>query len=407
MSSTSTISLLRLTLVEGVGPILGRRLLETFGSAEAALAASPGDLERVEGIGPTRARRIHASMRDSEAALDRELALAQSLNVRVVALGDPSYPPLLTPCADAPLVLYHRGPAPCPHTDFPVAIVGSRHCTAYGVEQAERFATALAQAGLTIVSGGARGVDSAAHRATLRAGPTAAPTVAVLGCGLANCYPPENRDLFDEIVAAGGSIVSELPLATAPSAENFPARNRIIAGLSLGILVIEAPRGSGALITARLAIDDYNREVLAIPGRIDSRASEGSNELLRAGEAAMATRPSDVIDQIEAAARHHASGTHADRFRTPGDPEAPAPPTLFGPAAAPHRAPDPAPVPAPPPANLSPTQQALLDALAQPATLEELCRRTALDPALIQSDATILEVRRIIVRRGSTLARRS
>lgn len=377
---SSTLALLRLSLVDGIGPVLGRRAIAAFGSAEAALAASPADLERVEGIGPARARRMHASILNSAAALEREVLLAERLGVRVIALGDPSYPPLLAQAPDAPLVLYVKGADPCPPGAYPVGIVGSRHCTAYGVEQAERFSMALAQQGLVIVSGGARGVDTAAHRAALRVQGT---TVVVMGCGFAHCYPPENASLFDDIAHRQGTIISELPLEVAPSADTFPARNRIIAAMSLGIIVIEAPKGSGALITARVAIDDYNREVMAVPGRIDSRASEGSNELLKSGSAAMLTSPADAVDILESAARHLFQGTHADRF-APQSEElfATAAPTITG-------------------ASLSENQRTILAALSQPASIDDLCRSTGLEAASIQADTTILEVRRLVVREGS------
>jgi DNA processing protein len=394
MPASGTLALLRLTLVNGVGPVLGRRLIGAFGSAEQVFGASPADLERIEGIGSTKARRIHASMLESESALEREVELAETHRARIIPLGDPDYPPLLAEAVDAPLVWYVRGAAPCPAGTFPVGIVGSRHCTAYGVEQAERFSMLLAQQGLVIVSGGARGVDSAAHRAALRVQGT---TVVVMGCGLGNCYPPENAALFDDIASRGGTIVSELPILTGPSAENFPARNRIIAAMSLGVLVIEAPRGSGALITARVAIDDYNREVMAVPGRIDSRASEGSNDLIKSGEAAMATSPSDVIDLLESAARHQHEGTHEPRFA-----QLPLSPGVEGERSSRGRG-DLAReggVLVMPPA-MSEAQRAILEAVRQPASINDICRATGLEPATIQAETTILEIRRVLVREGS------
>lgn len=399
MPTSGTLALLRLTLVSGVGPILGRRLIAAFGSAEHVFGSSPSDLERIEGIGSAKARRIHASMLESEAVLEKEIELAEKHRARIIPLGDPDYPPLLAEAADAPLVLYIRGATPCPTGAFPVGIVGSRHCTAYGVEQAERFSMMLSQQGLVIVSGGARGVDSAAHRAALRVQGT---TVVVMGCGLGNCYPPENAALFDDITSRGGTIVSELPILTGPSAENFPARNRIIAAMSLGVLVIEAPRGSGALITARVAIDDYNREVMAVPGRIDSRASEGSNDLIKSGEAAMVTAPSDVIDLLESAARHQHEGTHEPRFASPpADSSGMGFPPVSAASSAPSSAFDAFHV------SLSPTQRAILDAVKQPASINDICRTTGLEPAAIQAEATILEIRRVLVREGSKFRVRS
>lgn len=411
MPSDSPLAMLRLTLVEGVGPILGRRLLLAFGGAASVFSATPAELERVEGIGSVKARRIAESIRASEAALDREVSLVEKLRVRVVALGDPLYPALLAQCPDAPLVLYVRGSIPCPQGSYALGIVGSRHCTPYGIEQAERFAAWLGQSGLWIISGGARGVDSAAHRAAVRVN---APTVAVLGCGLSHVYPPENAELFDRIVDTGGSIISELPLGTSPSPENFPARNRLIVGLSLGVLVIEAPKGSGALITARIALDDYNREVMAIPGRIDSRASEGSNDLIKKGEAAMITSPADVLDSMESLARHQFGGTHAHRFEaSPAADRAeheaeenPADPALFDPAQTPAESKKSNHAAAAIVSALTETQRRILEALVEPRSMAELCRSTGLEPAVLQAETTLLEIRKVVVRQGGVFARR-
>ncbi len=406
---SSTLALLRLTLVEGVGPILGRRLIAAFGSADLIFNAAPADLERIDRIGPAKARSIHASIRNSAEALDKELQLAEKIGVRIIALGDPDYPPLLAQADDAPLILYLRGEAPCPAGSFPVGIVGSRHCTAYGVEQAERFSMALAQQGLIIVSGGARGIDSAAHRAAIRVQGT---TVVVMGCGLANCYPPENAPLFADIASRSGSIISELPLNTTPSTDTFPARNRIIAAMSLGVIVIEAPRGSGALITARVAVDDYNREVMAVPGRIDSRASEGSNDLIKSGAAAMLTCPADAIDILESAARHLHEGTHADRFQPPlplgGGGRLPLP--LGGGGESSSRGRDTADQHRAEPislASITETQRAILEATREPASINDICRLTGLEPATIQAETTILEIRRVIIREGSKFRART
>lgn len=390
--------MLQLSLTPGIGPVMSRRLVRRFGSIEAMLRATPADLRQVEGIGDKLAAKFAAGLRESRGAAEREVELCERAGVRVVAAGEKGYPPLLAESRDAPIVLFVRGDPGAMTRAYTVALVGSRGCTPYGIEQAERFAGFLASSGLVVVSGGARGVDSAAHRAALRNRGT---TVAVLGCGLSHCYPPENADLFAQIVEGGGAIVSELPMDTPPTPENFPARNRVISALSLGVLVVEAPRGSGALITARCAVDDHGREVMAVPGRIDSPASEGSNELIKKGEAAMVTAPGDVLELLESQARHLWQGTHESRYASPdeGGLDADGAPvaTLFRGAAAPASA----------AVVLTERQTRVVGALASPLSLEELIRATGLDAGALQADLTILELRRVVRREGGTFARRA
>jgi len=385
----NTLALLRLTLAEGVGPVLGRRLIESLATPDRAFEASRAELQAITGIGEVKAEQIARSLRASEALLEPEVELAERLGVRIIGLGSPGYPPLLAETPDSPLVLYVRGTIPSGREDYALAIVGSRRATAYGIEQAERFSAWLSQAGLVIVSGGAAGIDTASHRGALRVNGR---TVAVLGCGLAHCYPPDNAELFERMVDGGGAIVSELPLSTSPGAENFPARNRIIAGLSLGVLVIEAPRRSGALITARQATEEYGREVMAVPGRIDSPASEGSNHLIRSGGAALVASPADVLDALESAARHHFDGTHAARFAPATEPDSSRPATE---PAGLKRAP------------LNAIQQAILECLDRPRSLEEICGKSGLEAGEVQAQTLLLEVRRLVVRSGGMLERRS
>ncbi|MEM8836127.1 MAG: DNA-processing protein DprA [Planctomycetota bacterium] len=376
-------ALLRLWLARGVGPVLVSRLVEAFGSAADALGASRERLERVPGVGVSRADAVLSAGSLERGVLGEELERAHEIGARFVVMGEDAYPTQLAQVPSAPIVLCVRGELPAERAAG-VAIVGSRRASAYGIEQAERFAMGLAGSGFVIISGGARGIDTAAHRATLR---VQGFTAVVMGCGLAHAYPPENKELYDDVVNAGGCLISELPTRERVSAENFPRRNRIISGLSLGVLVVEAPASSGALITARVAIDDQRREVMAIPGRVDAKSAEGSNELIRSGSAAMVTSPVHVAELLDAPRRHLAHGTHAARYAsaqppTPSEPEAPAA------------------------TNLSVSQQRLLHALDEPRTLDALVEDKGFEVGSVLADITVLEIRGLIARRGSLLERR-
>jgi DNA processing protein len=369
-------SLLALVLTPGLGPVLTARLLEAMGDAERALGASAAQLMRIRGIGETKAARIAPALRDARGRSQAEIERAAGMGVRLIAIGSEGYPGLLAEIPDPPPVLYVLGElAPADLDRYPVAIVGSRRCTAYGIEQAERFSGVLARSGLTIVSGGARGIDTAAHRGAMRADGR---TIAVLGCGLANRYPPDNAELFDKIADGRGALVSELPLATQPDSQNFPARNRLISGMSLGTIVIEAGRGSGALLTARHALEEHGREVMGVPGRVDSPASEGTLDLLRGGEAALVTSGRDVLDILEQPARHHWAGTHESRYA------------------------DPARSPA-----LGADEAAILEALDRPMSADELVEASGLAPGPMRAALTLLEMQGRIVRSGGRLERRT
>jgi DNA processing protein len=266
---------LKLIRADGVGPVTFGRLLKRFGSVDTALGASAGQLARVEGIGSATAERVAASRDKFDSCA--ELELAGKLGVWLMHMEDPRYPAVLKQIYDPPPVLYIKGMLGR-EVNLGVAIVGSRRCSLYGQEQASRFAHLLAAAGFTIVSGMARGIDTAAHTGALAA---EGRTLAVHGCGLSRIFPPENARLF-EFISACGACISELPLQAEPLAENFPPRNRIIAGLSLGTIVIEAGLRSGAMITARAALES-NREVMAVPGKIDSPLSQGPHQLIKQG----------------------------------------------------------------------------------------------------------------------------
>ena len=282
---------LRLQMTADIGPIRLRNLVAHFGSLDAVLSASMAELERVERVGPHVAESIFKSRHDED--VDREIEHATACGVRIVCMEDGDYPQPLLNIPDPPICLYIRGrlePADC----VAVAIVGTRRCSHYGREQAVRFGELLGRAGFTVVSGLARGVDGHAHRGALRA---EGRTIAVLGNGLTSVYPSEHETLADDI-ARSGAVVSELPLDAAPEAKNFPGRNRILAGLSLGVVVIEAGKQSGALITARLA-SEYNREVFAVPGRVDQpQYTHGVHSLVRDGQAQLVTCLEDILDEL-------------------------------------------------------------------------------------------------------------
>jgi len=266
---------LKLIRAEGVGPTTFGRLLKYFGSMDRALGASVSELTKVDGIGFKSAEQIAATRDKFDAA--REVERAEKLGVWIINFADERYPVLLKRIYDPPPVLYIKGSLSSAD-NLSIAIVGSRRCSLYGQEQASRFAHLLSSAGFTICSGMARGIDTFAHQGALASGGR---TIAVQGCGLGNVFPPENKKLF-ELIAESGACISELPLGYEPLSENFPPRNRIIAGLSLGTIVIEAGLKSGALITAEAALEN-GREVMAVPGKIDSPLSRGSNRLLKQG----------------------------------------------------------------------------------------------------------------------------
>jgi len=279
---------LRLIRAEGVGPATFIRLLKTFDSIDTILGCSAQRLQQVQGIGSVTAEKIVRSLNYDPIP---ELESAAAKGVWLVHYGDDRYPSPLRQLYAAPPVLYVRGSL-SKQDNLAVAIVGSRQCSIYGTEQASRFAYGLAAASITIVSGLARGIDTAAHRGALNA---AGRTIAVLGCGLAHIYPPENQRLHDQIVESG-AVISELPLNIEPKPENFPARNRIIAGLSMATIVAEADMGSGAMITAKYALE-IDREVMAIPGRVDNPVARGPNSLIKQG-AKLITSIEDVMDEL-------------------------------------------------------------------------------------------------------------
>ncbi len=280
---------LRLSLISGVGPRTRRALLDRFGSSEAALNAAPSQLRSVEGVGAKLVEKIVAARQQNDA--EEQIARCRDLGVTILADYETSYPALLGQIHDPPAVLFLRGEIR-PQDQAAIAIVGTRHATHYGIRQAERLAASLAQAGLTIVSGLARGIDAAAHRGALAAGGR---TLAVLGSGVLNVYPAEHEDLAAAVIGQG-ALISEAPPLAAPHSGVFPQRNRIISGLSLGVIVVEADHRSGALITARQA-NEQGREVFAVPGRVDDRTSHGCHRLIRDG-AKLVESADNVLEEL-------------------------------------------------------------------------------------------------------------
>lgn len=284
-----SLALLQLNLIPGLGPRMQSLLLARFGNASAVFRANGAELLEVDGIGPKISSAIvkHRAMTQAR----EEYAECRERGVELRFHNQPNYPRILGQIHDPSPVLYVRGTL-LERDELAVGIVGSRQCTMYGRMQAHRFAARLATAGITIVSGLARGIDAAAHRGAIEVGGR---TVAVCAPGLKQIYPPEHQGLAEEIAKAG-CLITESPLNRAPQRGLFPQRNRVIAGLSLGVIIIEAGRGSGALHTARHA-NEQGREVFALPGRVDSAASEGCHDLIRDGVALLRS-PEDVLEAL-------------------------------------------------------------------------------------------------------------
>ncbi len=279
---------LALKFVEKVGNVGFNNLVETFGSPRAVFDAPASSLQKIHRITQRTARDIKNF--DNWASVEEELELADKSNVSIITSDSPLYPILLLNIYDFPPILYVRGTLS--NQDINVAVVGSRMASTYGRFTTERLCRELAMKGITVVSGMARGIDSAAHAGAIAG---KGRTIAVLGSGIDIIYPPENRKLFEKI-AENGAVITEFPFSTQPAAFNFPARNRIISGLSLGVVVVEANEKSGSLITARVALEQ-GREVFAVPGNIDSPGTKGTHRLIREG-AKLVENTYDILEEI-------------------------------------------------------------------------------------------------------------
>jgi DNA processing protein len=278
---THTREWLAITLTPGLGPTRSRRLVEFMGGIEAVFHATLTELEAT-GIPVVSAQSLGTG-RSMELAHE-ELARASASGTQLIALDDPAYPSNLRQIYDPPLILYIQGDVEA-LSQPGIAVVGTRHPTPYGTGMAEKLASDLAARGLVIFSGLARGVDSSAHRGAIAA---KGKTVAVFGTGVDVVYPKENRKLVEQLLSAGGAVISEFPMGTSPTPQNFPIRNRIISGISIGVLVIEAAEYSGTRITSRCALEQ-SREVFAVPGNVTNKNSWGPNTLIKQGAKLVAT----------------------------------------------------------------------------------------------------------------------
>ena len=348
-----------LNLIEGVGPVRVRQLLEFFGDAPAILKASQSQLLQVRGIGADTAEAI--SNCEKSADLAGELKRIADFGCRVVIQSDEEYPASLREIYDPPVVLYLKGALTAKDKNA-VAMVGSRQTTHYGIETARKLAYQLAYVGVTVVSGGARGIDTAGHQGALAA---KGRTVCVLGTGINTVFPPENKDLFDRI-AENGAVMTQFPFNRNGDKQSFAIRNRIVAGMTLGTVVVEADLHSGALITANFATE-YGRQVFAVPGRIDSPRSKGCHDLIKKG-AKLCESAEDILSEFE---------------------------SLF-PAS--NKPPSPGETGVLPALELSKTEQQVYDALQtdDETSIDEVIRKSGLPSSAVSVALLSLEMKRVI-----------
>ncbi|WP_022835961.1 DNA-processing protein DprA [Salisaeta longa] len=353
-------ALIALSLVARVGPSRIRALLARFDAPSDVFRASAQALQQVDGIGPQTAQAIRAF--DDRAAVDEQWQQATDLGATLLTPWARDFPARLQQIYDPPAFLWMRGTLTAAD-ERGIAIVGTRRCTDYGRQVAHQLATGLARRGFTIVSGLAYGIDAAAHQAALDVGGR---TIAVLGSGIDNIYPPKHTAMA-RAIAAQGALLSELPLGAAPDASNFPERNRIVSGLTLGTIVVESHAKGGSLITARMATEQ-NREVFAVPGAVGKSSSVGTNRLIQRGHAKLVLSVDDVIDELALVLPADALPPSAGRASTPDASDTDASATDASTAA--------------PTPDLPPNEQALYDALSTtPVHIDSLCATLDLTPA--------------------------
>ncbi len=376
-------ALVALSLVAGVGPGRIAALVGAFGRADTVLTAPAARLAAVPGVGPELARRIRAF--DGWDEVEAQIRRAERIGARLVTRWSPSYPRLLAALDDAPAFLWVRGEIDA--DALAVGVVGTRRATPYGRRAAEAFAFDLAAAGIAVVSGLAYGIDGAAHAAALDAASQGAlgTTWAVLGSGVDRVYPGRHGPLADQIVASGGAVISELPMGAAPDAPNFPRRNRLVSGLCRALLVVEAHESGGALLTARLALDQ-NREVYAVPGPFDAPASAGAHALIARGEARLVTSPAELLADL--------LGTAAPTSGASSATTAPAGRPVSGLR---PRVPTFAPRPPAMPDDLAPAARTLWGALSRdPCALDDLLAAAHLDASTALVTLFDLELRGLV-----------
>jgi DNA processing protein len=383
MVSDEVKSLIHLSIIPGVGNQTIRCLLAAFGSAQRAVAATSKALAQVNGLTPDVRRQLIDGR--SRVSVDRELEFIQAHQCHILTINDESYPPLLKQISDPPPVLYVKGQL-SPQNTLSIAIVGSRSPTDYGKTTSRQLSYQLATRGATIVSGFARGIDTCAHHGALEGGGR---TIAVMGNGLSSVYPEENRDLADEIVEAAGALISEFPMMMPPKGTNFPRRNRVISGLTLGTLVVEASERSGSLITARCAAEQ-GREVFAIPGQIFSRVSEGTHDLINQG-ATLVHTINDILDALPQDYVESARPTSLPR--QPSNREDATPPkksTSSQSKAGLHALPTPS-------FQATPEEHAVLSAIDSPSShIDQIVRVSQLPIGKVSSTLLMLELKGIV-----------
>ena len=389
MLSADTKSLIHLNLIPGIGNHTIRRLLGAFGSAEKSIAATSEELAQIDGLTPDVRQQLIDGR--SRAPLAQELELIDQHQCHIVTISDDTYPPLLKQIDDPPVLLYIIGEFPL--QDAPsVAIVGSRSPTEYGKTTSQQLSYQLAERGIMVVSGFARGIDTCVHRGALEAGGY---TVAVFGCGLSIIYPETNRALATEIIESG-ALISEFPMTMPPRGKNFPRRNRVISGLTLGTLVVEASERSGSLITARHAAEQ-GREVFAVPGQIFSGMSRGTHSLINQG-ATLINSVDDLLDALPQDYTRILGGEsteptlqpipHPNRGSRQSDKAAPSQST--GEKSTPTSQPKAN-------LNLTPEEQTVLSAMAADSVhIDEITRVTQLPIGKVSSLLVMLELKGIV-----------